>query len=457
MKKTIILSETDLKNIIKKVLNKKTYIFEQSSEGCIKGDCQNGEGTFVDGDRKYVGTFKNGNREGKGILYYNNVKYYEGDWKNDMWEGKGKEYDTETKKLRYVGQFKGDRYEGQGTYYYRDGAKYVGQWKEGTINGQGTYYYNKGGKYVGQWKESSANGQGTLYYRDGAKYVGQWKEGTINGQGTYTNPHLVSFSGKWKDSKLDGKDTEYYDKQLTNSTFLNTSLTGEGCIKGNCSNGWGVQVLPDGNGKYSGNFKNGEYNGTGTYTNKYGVSFKGNWVDGYLDGYGVDNLMFIKSKKEYDCKSYLEKKRQNEKFYYYSKKEDVKKFKEEHTGAQFVEDSPYKCEADGKTYYFVKVQKTKTIVPPPPPPPKNDDENTNNEDNKDNNQTVTPETCPQPTVATYRYKNDKMYEYAKSENCWWAQNINTKKWFNLTELVKTHPNFQVSIDRLNVPDDLTEI
>ena len=33
-----------------------------------------------------------GIREGKGIMYYNNGDRYEGDWKNDKKEGKGKYY-----------------------------------------------------------------------------------------------------------------------------------------------------------------------------------------------------------------------------------------------------------------------------------------------------------------------------------------------------------------------------
>jgi hypothetical protein len=65
--------------------------------------------------------------------------------------------------------------------------------------------------------------------------------------------------------------------------------------------------------------------------------------------------------------------------------------------------------------------------------------------------------CAQPTVPTHKYKDDKNYQYAKSGDCWWAKNINNNKWFNLTELVKTKPNFQVSIDRLNDGTNLIKL
>ena len=38
---------------------------------------------------KYIGEFKNGMRDGKGIFYYNDGARYEGDYKNDKREGKG--------------------------------------------------------------------------------------------------------------------------------------------------------------------------------------------------------------------------------------------------------------------------------------------------------------------------------------------------------------------------------
>ena len=57
--------------------------------------------------------------------------------------------------------------------------------------------------------------------------------------------------------------------------------------------------------------------------------------------------------------------------------------------------------------------------------------------------------CKEPTAPTHRYKNDRNYRYAKSGDCWWAKNIINNKWINLTELVKTKPKVQSSIDKLD--------
>ena len=65
--------------------------------------------------------------------------------------------------------------------------------------------------------------------------------------------------------------------------------------------------------------------------------------------------------------------------------------------------------------------------------------------------------CKQPTEPTHRYKDDKNYQYAKSGDCWWAKNINNNKWFNLTELVKTKPKIQSSIDKLNDGTNLIKL
>ena len=43
---------------------------------------EKGEYKFKSGDR-YVGEYKEGVRDGKGIMYFSNGNIYEGEWKND--------------------------------------------------------------------------------------------------------------------------------------------------------------------------------------------------------------------------------------------------------------------------------------------------------------------------------------------------------------------------------------
>ena len=51
-----------------------------NSTGCISGDCENGQGTYIfDDGIKYEGDFKNGNLTGKGTIYWPNGNTYTGE------------------------------------------------------------------------------------------------------------------------------------------------------------------------------------------------------------------------------------------------------------------------------------------------------------------------------------------------------------------------------------------
>ena len=89
--------------ILSEVLKK----FEKTSTSCVKGDCENGYGTFV---------LKDGSK--------------------------------------YVGEFKNSLPYGQGTETDPDGDKYVGEWKKNEIHGQGIFYYGDGRSDKGIWKDN---------------------------------------------------------------------------------------------------------------------------------------------------------------------------------------------------------------------------------------------------------------------------------------------------------------
>jgi hypothetical protein len=67
---------------------------------------------------------------------------------------------------KYIGEYKDTERNGQGTYTYPTGAKYVGEFKDGLQDGQGTYTWSNGTKYVGEWWDGNPwNGIG--YSKDG--------------------------------------------------------------------------------------------------------------------------------------------------------------------------------------------------------------------------------------------------------------------------------------------------
>jgi len=119
---------------------------------CIKGDCNNGNGTFTwPSGQKYAGEWKNNNRHGYGIQTHPNGAKYVGGWKNDTMHG-------------------------QGTFTWANGAKYVGEYKDGEEHGQGTRIDADGDKYVGEFKNGKKHGQGTLTFTDGVVVVAKFQK-----------------------------------------------------------------------------------------------------------------------------------------------------------------------------------------------------------------------------------------------------------------------------------------
>ena len=61
------------------------------------------------------------------------------------------------------------------------------------------------------------------------------------------------------------------------------------CTEGDCENGRGTMVYPDGT-KYKGTFKSGRRSGQGTYTYSDGGSYTGEWQDNLRNGKGTDTF-----------------------------------------------------------------------------------------------------------------------------------------------------------------------
>jgi len=124
-------------------------------------------------DGEYVGEFQNGLRDGKGTFYYyeNNEyerKKYEGDWKNDKIEGKGKMIWKDGS--IYEGEWSNNLKEGKGIQIWPNGQKYEGNFKNSKFEGKGVLYYENGDRYEGDFKNDNRHGSGIMYYiRDGKK------------------------------------------------------------------------------------------------------------------------------------------------------------------------------------------------------------------------------------------------------------------------------------------------
>ena len=82
-----------------------------------------------------MGEWKDGERNGQGIIKYGDGEQWQGEWKDD-------------------------EYYGQGSYTHSNGIKYVGEWKDGTFIGKiesdgNTDFW---GSYNGKWTYYNADG-----------------------------------------------------------------------------------------------------------------------------------------------------------------------------------------------------------------------------------------------------------------------------------------------------------
>ena len=141
---------------------------------------------YPNGD-KYIGEMSNNLRNGKGKMIYNQDKnkrnYYEGDWKDDLYDGKGVLYLISSDV--YKGDFKKGVKEGKGTFYYIIGDSYEGEWKNDKKEGKGIYTYENGNKYEGEMKNDLMEGKGIFYWINGDKFIGEFKNCNADGKGVY--------------------------------------------------------------------------------------------------------------------------------------------------------------------------------------------------------------------------------------------------------------------------------
>ena len=79
-----------------------------------------------------TGEYKDGKMNGNIQEYLNGFLLYDGEIKNDMYDGKGTLYYNESDQVKYRGKFKDNLYDGKGTLYDESGEViYNGKWKNG--------------------------------------------------------------------------------------------------------------------------------------------------------------------------------------------------------------------------------------------------------------------------------------------------------------------------------------
>jgi len=109
---------------------------------------------------------------GKNIIMIKKYIKYEGEFKDELYDREGKEFD-ENGKIIYEGGFKDGKYHGKGKLYRSGKLVYQGDFEDNKLQGKGIEYNEEGEiVYSGEFKNNAYDGYGkkSLY----TPYEGYW-------------------------------------------------------------------------------------------------------------------------------------------------------------------------------------------------------------------------------------------------------------------------------------------
>lgn len=207
-------------------------------------------------------------RYGRGIQIWLNNTRYEGYWKNDKANIRGKL--TYANGDIYEGEWVDDKAEGYGVYTHRDGIIYEGYWKNNKQDGRGIEKCPDGTLYEGDYKNGKKCGNGIFKGKNGSVYEGEFVDNCFYGKGIYTWSDKRQYTGMWKNNKMNGEGLfTWADGRKYQGNYQNDK-----------KEGFGEFVWSDGR-IYRGFWKNGKQHGKGEfYQPKTKKWKKGIWEDG---------------------------------------------------------------------------------------------------------------------------------------------------------------------------------
>ena len=191
---------------------------------CLSGDCQNGFGKFNFGFAIYEGNFVSGKPNGQGTMDYGGGEKFVGNFKDGQEDGAGKLYKNNIPltvtyingKVKYrqvvtviggnapvvKGCVKGDCYNGFGIIKYDSGNSFEGIFKYGLIGESGKFIYKNGDYFEG-------------------KFVNE-----INTEGNYFfAQENVTYNGTFYTDGREKSGNYYYPNNKATVTILNGAIT----------------------------------------------------------------------------------------------------------------------------------------------------------------------------------------------------------------------------------------
>eukprot|EP00347_Sterkiella_histriomuscorum_P004159 403361531 len=195
-----------------------------------------GEMKWNIGKEQFKGWWRNDQRY-KGCMSLSDGNIYDGEWKNDVFHGKGqlkfKAHKKGEEGITFEGQFEDGHQQPEGKLFYPNGDIYIGQIDEYKKDGKGIMYLNNGDIQDCFWIDERKNGTGFIQYQNGDCFKGEFRDDKIDGFGTFfIQATLELYIGNWINNNRQGQAYIIYKDQAKyyEGNFKNNKMDGQGQI-----------------------------------------------------------------------------------------------------------------------------------------------------------------------------------------------------------------------------------
>lgn len=238
-------------------IKKYTYKSGAVYEGTFAGALREGRGRWVHPNGEtYEGEYVANKQEGRGVYTFPDTgKRYVGHWRGGAMNGKGVYYFNSERSAYYFGNYTNDKKDGSGFYLYENGVATMQKWQSGKLSSEEeaapvaavesaialralvndvrtvaptelgeeppssevrTFQFPSGATYTGQYYGTKKHGTGYWLHPEGDSYEGQFESNKHNGWGVYIIGRSgKKFVGQWEDGKMHGLGVYFFTPQET--------------------------------------------------------------------------------------------------------------------------------------------------------------------------------------------------------------------------------------------------
>ncbi len=191
-----------------------TYDDKSKVKGIFKNDKLNGFGKFIDLHSIYTGYYKDSIPNGFGIYKKDNVTTIGDNWLKNNLNGVG--YQMFGLNDFYEGEFNKSVKQGIGIYHWNDNTICFGEWNDDKVNGYGVIKYANNNTYMGEFKENVMDGWGEFIWIENKYYCGEYKDGFKHGFGIYVTDFkkINCYIGFWERGHASGIGIKINDNDM---------------------------------------------------------------------------------------------------------------------------------------------------------------------------------------------------------------------------------------------------